>query len=130
MAHFAAYWPFSGAGGALQLKTDTHARVGYGDITPASNAGKAFFVIWSLLAVPSLTILISNMGDTIVKWFTDVTELVARLTVLPGEDGFRSSLTRLLSQVSVTVPGILGDTKRKGQYLRRAGRPVPWRALS
>lgn len=48
-----------------------------GDLTPTSNAGKAVFVIWSLLAVPSLTILISNLGDTFVKWFTDLTNYIA-----------------------------------------------------
>lgn len=47
--------------------------IGYGDETPASNSGKAFFVIWSLLAVPALTILISDMGDTFVKTFSDTT---------------------------------------------------------
>jgi potassium channel subfamily K len=35
--------------------------IGYGDIYPESNSGKPFFVFWSLLAIPSLTILISNM---------------------------------------------------------------------
>jgi potassium channel subfamily K len=35
--------------------------IGYGDIYPESNCGKPFFVFWSLLAIPSLTILISNM---------------------------------------------------------------------
>ncbi|UJO25095.1 Outward-rectifier potassium channel TOK1 [Fulvia fulva] len=103
--------------------------IGYGDETPASNAGKAFFVIWSLLAVPSLTILISNMGDTIVKWFTDITEAVAQLTVLPGEEGFRISLKNVMSQLSMTAPGILGETKRKGMYLTRTGASAPWRGL-
>lgn len=41
--------------------------IGYGDLTPISNSGKTFFVFWTLLAVPMLTILISNMGDTVIK---------------------------------------------------------------
>ena len=39
--------------------------IGSGELYPKSDAGKAFFVFWSLLAIPSLTILISNICDTI-----------------------------------------------------------------
>ncbi|KXS99109.1 hypothetical protein AC578_3518 [Pseudocercospora eumusae] len=80
--------------------------IGYGDLTPSSNSGKAFFVIWSLLAVPSLTILISNMGDTFVKWFADGTNWVASVTVLPEQKGVRSMIQEMFG--SFTAPGILG----------------------
>lgn len=63
---------------ALYFSYTSLLTIGYGDYSPHSNAGKAFFVLWSLLAVPSLTILISNMGDTIVKWFSDFTVALAR----------------------------------------------------
>ncbi|KAJ4293134.1 hypothetical protein N0V90_008416 [Kalmusia sp. IMI 367209] len=66
--------------------------IGYGDLTPSSNSGKAFFVFWSLLAVPTLTILISNMGDTVIKAFRDLTIWIGSLTVLPGEHGVRGTL--------------------------------------
>ncbi|PVH94554.1 voltage-gated potassium channel [Periconia macrospinosa] len=66
--------------------------IGYGDYTLSSNAGKAFFVFWSLLAVPTLTILISNMGDTVIKAFRDLTIWIGSLTVLPGEHGIGSTL--------------------------------------
>ncbi|KAF2691837.1 voltage-gated potassium channel [Lentithecium fluviatile CBS 122367] len=66
--------------------------IGYGDYYPLSNSGKAFFVFWSLLAVPTLTILISNMGDTVIKAFRDLTIWVGSLTVLPGENGVSSTL--------------------------------------
>ncbi|KAJ4362221.1 hypothetical protein N0V95_001465 [Ascochyta clinopodiicola] len=66
--------------------------IGYGDLVPQSNAGKAFFVFWSLLAVPTLTILISNMGDTIIKEFKDFTIWVGSLTLLPDEEGLMSTL--------------------------------------
>lgn len=66
--------------------------IGYGDYSPLSNAGKAFFVFWSLLAVPTLTILISNMGDTVIKAFRDLTIWVGSFTVLPDEHGVRSTL--------------------------------------
>ncbi|KAA8565552.1 hypothetical protein EYC84_009408 [Monilinia fructicola] len=66
--------------------------IGYGDFYPQSNSGKPFFVFWSLLAVPSLTILISNMGDTIAKGIRDLTLWIGNSTILPGEKGARHSL--------------------------------------
>ncbi|KAI9697486.1 MAG: Potassium channel [Bogoriella megaspora] len=63
--------------------------VGYGDFIPMSNSGKAFFVFWSLLAVPTLTILISNMGDTVVKGFSQATDWVGAVTLLPAEKGMK-----------------------------------------
>lgn len=91
--------------------------IGYGDFSPISNSGRAFFVLWSILAVPSLTILISNMGDTIVKGFSDFTTWVGALTVLPDEKGIRATLTTFLKQTfkksketlhQFTPPGLLG----------------------
>ncbi|KAJ7609667.1 hypothetical protein FB45DRAFT_944238 [Roridomyces roridus] len=42
--------------------------VGYGDFFPMSTAGKPFFVVWSIIAVPTVTILISNVGDILTGW--------------------------------------------------------------
>ncbi|EDU49906.1 potassium channel isoform 2A [Pyrenophora tritici-repentis] len=66
--------------------------IGYGDYVVESNAGKAFMVFWSLLAVPTLTILISNMGNTVIKGFKDFTIWVGSLTVLPDEEGLSAAL--------------------------------------
>lgn len=103
---------------ALYFAYTSLLTIGYGDLHPQSNSGKAFFVIWSQLAVPSLTILISNMGDTIVKSFSDFTVWIGAVTVLPGEQGFRAgfrmSVKRLVDWAQstvpdITLPGILGD---------------------
>lgn len=59
--------------------------IGYGDLTPISKAGKSFFVIWSLLALPTMTVLISNAGDTIVRLIRDGTLKLGNLTILPGD---------------------------------------------
>jgi potassium channel subfamily K len=77
---------------SLYFAYTTLLTIGYGDFTPSSNAGKAFFVFWTLLAVPTLTILISNMGDTVIKAFKDLTMWVGSLTVLPGDQGLVSTL--------------------------------------
>lgn len=34
--------------------------IGYGDLAPQSNPGRPFFVFWSLIAVPTMTILVSD----------------------------------------------------------------------
>ncbi|KAI9893086.1 MAG: Potassium channel [Vezdaea aestivalis] len=66
--------------------------IGYGDLILMSNSGKPFFVFWSLCAVPSLTILISHMGDTVVALIRDATIWLGNLTVLPGESGVMDTL--------------------------------------
>lgn len=97
--------------------------IGYGDIYPESNSGKPFFVFWSLLAVPSLTILISNMGDTIVKEIRDLTIWIGTFTVLPGEQGILASLKESAHKITrgrifndsleETPPGFLGETEKR-----------------
>ncbi|KAK6353913.1 Potassium channel [Orbilia blumenaviensis] len=59
--------------------------IGYGDFHPTSNSAKPFFVIWSLLAVPMMTILVSNLGDTIIVIVKNVTLWLGEWTVLPEE---------------------------------------------
>jgi potassium channel subfamily K, other eukaryote len=57
--------------------------IGYGDFSPQSNAGKPFFVVWSLVAVPTMTILISDMGETIVMSINRGTFTLAEWTIMP-----------------------------------------------
>lgn len=74
--------------------------IGYGDFTPFSNSAKPFFVFWSLLAVPTLTILISNMGDTVVKGIRDLTLYLGEFTVLPGEASTRDRLRQSFAKIT------------------------------
>ncbi|TAQ87519.1 hypothetical protein B7494_g4172 [Chlorociboria aeruginascens] len=95
--------------------------IGFGDFTPISNSGKPFFVFWSLLAVPALTVLISNMGDTIIKGIRDLTLWIGTVTVLPDEKiGPKTALkvsarkirrNRNLDKATEEPPGILGEMK-------------------
>ncbi|KAF1913058.1 potassium channel-like protein [Ampelomyces quisqualis] len=64
--------------------------IGYGDLAPKSNAGRCFFVIWSLIAVPSMTILVSDLGDTVVAKFKMWSDQLADFTVLPKEGIWRA----------------------------------------
>lgn len=95
--------------------------IGYGDLTPISNPGKSFFVFWSLLALPTMTILISHAGDTVVKGIRDVTDIIGSVTILPGEQGFRKAGIQLLQRVTLgklfeedikeSPPGFHGDAE-------------------
>jgi potassium channel subfamily K len=81
--------------------------IGYGDLSPTSNAGKPFFIVWSLIAVPTMTILISDMGDTVIASFKRGTFKLADWTVLPKEGIWRN----LLEQ----NPRLLGWLERKSK---------------
>lgn len=106
----------------------TLTTIGYGDRTPVSNSGKAFFVFWSLLALPTMTVMISNAGDTVIKAVRDATLELGNVTILPGERGFRTELLSLLDRWTCGVifkgsrddddelpPGFLGNARRLEQ---------------
>ncbi|KAE8379586.1 hypothetical protein BDV26DRAFT_259108 [Aspergillus bertholletiae] len=69
--------------------------IGYGDITPTTNAAKPFFVVWSLIAIPTMTSLISEMSNTVVAVFKHVTSQVADYTVLPHIGKYKSFINKL-----------------------------------
>lgn len=77
---------------ALYFSYTTLLTIGYGDVQPESNSGKPFFVLWTLLAVPTLTILISHLGDTVIKTFADFSIWAGSITILPDEQGFRKNI--------------------------------------
>ena len=85
---------------AFYLSFVSLTTIGYGDMTPVSNGGKSFWVFWALLALPTMTVLISNAGDTIVKFIRDATDSIATITILPGERGFRKDLKQFFKMVS------------------------------
>lgn len=97
--------------------------IGYGDVTPISPAGKSFFVFWSLMALPTMTVLISNAGDTVVKLIREWTDWLGTVTVLPSDRGFKKEVKVVLralsmgtvfgddSDVEESPPGFLGDAE-------------------
>ncbi|KXJ86320.1 hypothetical protein Micbo1qcDRAFT_190661 [Microdochium bolleyi] len=101
--------------------------IGYGDLSPISKAGRAFFVVWSLLALPTMTVLISNAVDTIIKLIRDGTLRLGNLTILPGEMGFTREAKMFLHKVTfglvsvpetdteISLPGFFGFLPRHHQ---------------
>ncbi|KAF3384317.1 Outward-rectifier potassium channel TOK1 [Penicillium rolfsii] len=69
--------------------------IGYGDLTPQSNAGRPFFVMWSLIAIPTMTMLISQMSDTVVAVYKHSTEKFSDYFVLPRQGAYKGILARV-----------------------------------
>lgn len=67
---------------ALYLGFCTLLTIGYGDVVPKTNLGKPTFVVWSIIAVPTMTILVAKMSDTVFKVFDDTTNWAASFTLL------------------------------------------------
>lgn len=87
--------------------------IGYGDFTPQSNAGRPFFVMWSLIGIPTMTMLISQMSDTVVAAFKHGTEKFAEYFIMPESGTYRSFLSRL-----PFVSGVV-EKRQEKQRLKR-----------
>ncbi|KAL3477390.1 hypothetical protein BJX99DRAFT_246164 [Aspergillus californicus] len=51
--------------------------IGYGDITPSSNAGRQFFIIWSIVSVPIMTTLITKSSEIVLRIYANTARVVA-----------------------------------------------------
>jgi len=91
---------------SLYFAYTTLLTIGYGDFKPYSNSGKAFFVFWSFLAVPTLTILVGSLGDTVVKGIRDATLYLGEFTLLPGEASTGDRVKQALSKVTGGKTGL------------------------
>ena len=78
--------------------------IGYGDLAPKSTAGRPFFVVWSLVAVPIMTILISSMSDTVIMNFKDATFYIGDLLVLPTKAAWAKWLYKFRWIMKKTAP--------------------------
>jgi potassium channel subfamily K len=74
--------------------------IGYGDLSPVSNAGRSFYVFWSLLALPTMTVLISNASNTVVRIIRDITVLVGNITILPNDRPFIRNMRGLINKLT------------------------------
>lgn len=89
--------------------------IGYGDFAPKSNVGKPFFIVWSLVAVPIVTLLIQEMSRTIVSAVNRGTFKLADWTIMPrkgvlkhflaAHPGIRGLLTKQPHTGKLAKPG-------------------------
>jgi potassium channel subfamily K, other eukaryote len=68
---------------ALYFSYISFLTIGYGDLMPESNSAKPLYVLWTLLAVPVLTIVVSNLGGTLVEDFQNILLFLGSITILP-----------------------------------------------
>ena len=66
--------------------------IGYGDIAPKSNAGRPFFVVWSLIALPTMAFLVKYLSDTVISSFKQAVQHVGDFTLLPKQGAWRKLL--------------------------------------
>lgn len=66
----------------------------YGDFSPKSNIGKPFFIVWSIFAVPTMTVLIQEMSATVISAVNNWTITLADFTVLPKKGIFKIALDK------------------------------------
>jgi potassium channel subfamily K len=78
--------------------------IGYGDMAPQSNAGRPFFIVWSIIALPTMAFLVKYLGDTVIGSFKRGVEAIGDFTLLPKQGAYRKllnhfpRLTRWLQQ--------------------------------
>ncbi|RGP59652.1 outward-rectifier potassium channel tok1 [Fusarium longipes] len=85
---------------ALYFCFEAWTTIGYGDLSPVSNAGRSFYVFWSLLALPTMTVLISNASNTVVRVIRDITVLVGNITILPNDRPFLRNVKGLVHKIT------------------------------
>jgi potassium channel subfamily K len=91
--------------------------IGYGDFSPKSNIGRPFFVVWSLIAVPTMTVLISEMSKTVGASINRGTFRLADFTLLPKKGVFKDFLDQ-----HTTLRDWLADLAQQRQERRRIER--------
>lgn len=47
------------------------------------------------------------MGDTVIKWISDLTIWIGSITVLPGESGFRATIKTMIRRLHPAYVGPL-----------------------
>lgn len=102
---------------ALYFAYTSLLTIGYGDVAPGQTWGKPFYVLWSLLAIPTMTILLSSMGDTVANLFDELVIVAGELTVLPGDKSIRHRFLEIVLSWTKSV--------RHPEFGRAATRAVP-----
>ena len=97
--------------------------IGYGDFYPQDNSAKPVFVFWSLIALPTLTVLIGSVGDAIsggvnsfTLWLSDnLPEKTGALSALKG--GASKAKKQDGAFKEAKPPGFMSDGKaEQGEF--------------
>ncbi|KAK4202840.1 hypothetical protein QBC40DRAFT_338077 [Triangularia verruculosa] len=99
--------------------------IGYGDLAPKSNIGKPFFIVWSITAVPIVTVLVQQMSQTVVMAVNRGTFTLADWTIMPKKGILKSFLARHPTIASIVTRHPKDTEKGKGPEI--AIRDEVWR---
>ncbi|KAE9377358.1 voltage-gated potassium channel [Stipitochalara longipes BDJ] len=98
--------------------------IGYGDLEVSSAAGKAAFVYWAFLAVPTMTILVASMGATFLIAVKAIIHKIDDFVVLPHEGRKDSYLNKMHKMGKLKVKAKFGH--RWGWSEHKDGRERHW----
>lgn len=87
--------------------------IGYGDYAPASGAGRAFFVLWVLGAVPLMSAIISTVGDILLD-LSDSLDLSIANRFRPGLQGIMIYCSRSFQKYVLNTDEILPEDDTDG----------------
>jgi potassium channel subfamily K len=116
--------------------------IGYGDMAPQSNAGRPFFIVWSIIALPTMAFLVKYLGDTVIGSFKRGVSAIGDFTLLPKQGAYRKLLNHFprltqwlqrrkdnkLSQQRLEAGfpvGIDEDADRRAKTLEQFARETP-----
>lgn len=68
--------------------------IGYGDFSPKTGSGRCFFIIWSLLAVPTMTVLAGDLSTTVVSLVKHGSNSLTDFTIMPQEGLWRDMIDK------------------------------------
>ncbi|KAF2732961.1 voltage-gated potassium channel [Polyplosphaeria fusca] len=92
--------------------------IGYGDFSPKTGAGRCFFLVYSTIAVPSITMLASDLTSTFVSAFNTWSSRIADFTLLPKQ-GIWTALVEKHPWLSLGLAQAKRDWQSKHNELRK-----------
>lgn len=93
--------------------------IGYGDFVPKTGAGRAFFVCWSLAAVPLMSAILSTVGDSLFDLAKSADLTISRTFHLREVKSFIPGENRALNAI-FTTSNVFRNNAEDNEYYNEA----------